>query len=311
MYAAIEAKFAEAVAQKALVFTPSTEVRKRAAHGVEVVYTYAPALAQKPTKSDNDRSAASGGATGGEKPASPWLPADERLVVERLADHTVVLNKFALAKYHFLLVTNKFESQDLPLSEEDWAAAMNVLRAANRESGKRHVGFFNCGPLSGASIAHKHIQFMTLPENFAPFTDSAPSPEALQMSVTDSRVPFLQYITKLPPNASVDDVLIHYSELLGRVLTKVSLANPEAVRPQVNYNLVFTEEWIMATPRSAETTKDGVSINALGTIGLVLAKTEDQLRVLEQQNFDMLTEVGFPYEELRIHAPDHTGYTHY
>lgn len=301
MYSAIQNKFAEALASKALSFTPSTEIRKTLDNSVEAIYTHAPSLSQKPSNAALKT---------GESQPSPWLPPDEALLVKKLEHHSVVLNKFAVAKYHFLLVTNEFKDQSLPLGELDFEAAFNLLREVNRESGKRHIGFFNCGSQSGASVKHRHIQFMTLPDNFHPFPDTTPEVK-LEGCTGDKRVPFSHFIAGIAKDASAEDVTFRYSEVLGRTLTTISKENQEAQRPEINYNLVFTEEWIMATPRKHESSESGISINALGTIGLALAKSDEQLHKLEEQGLEIIAEVGYPFEEVTEYAPDHVGFTRY
>lgn len=301
MFSAIQSKFAEALASKALSFTPSTEIHKTLDNSVEAIYTLAPSLSLKPSKPSSQT---------GESKSSPWLPPEEALLVKKLEHHSIVLNKFAVAKYHFLLITNEFKDQTLPLEELDFEAAFNILREVNRESGKRHIGFFNCGSQSGASVKHRHIQFMTLPDNFRPFPDTTPEVK-LEGCTGDRRVSFSHFIAGIARNASVEDIMFRYSEVLGQTLTTISKENQGSQQPEINYNLVFTEEWMMATPRKKETSKSGISINALGTIGLTLAKSDDQLHKLEEQGLDIVAEVGYPFEEVQEYAPDHIGFTHY
>lgn len=307
MYSAIQTKFAEAVAKNKLNFTPSTELRKSFDSGVDAIFTTATALSQKPSKPKEQPETPLT-----DEQQSPWLPPDEDLLVKNEGEYNVVLNKFAVAKYHFLLVTKDFKKQSLPLGESDWEAAYKLLKQVNKESGKRHIGFFNCGPKSGASIAHRHLQFLTLPENFRPFPDSTEKVEVEGAATGDERIPFSHYIVGLKKDADAEEIVFRYSEVLGRVLTCISRATEGSQRPDINYNLVFTEEWIMATPRKADTTEDGLSVNALGTVGLLLAKSDEQREKLEERGFDIFAkELGYPFEKVVTHAPDFTGYTHY
>lgn len=294
MYRNIEAKFNEALAKGKLVFTPSTEYRSQTTNGVPAIYTLTPALSQKPSPPKQSL-----------EKKSPWLPPDEDLVVEKLGRYLLVLNKFAVAKYHFLLVTSEHEPQTGILSEEDWNTSLEVLRKADSESGKRHVGFYNCGLNSGASIDHKHIQFLTLPENFSPFPDTTPNVTPGTV-VNDKRLPFEHFIVGIEDGANGDTMTLRYAELLGQTMTR--LAKSEL---PLSYNVVFTQKWLLITPRTAEKTDDGISINSLGTIGLILAKSESQLEIEKKEGFNILKQLTLPYEMVIEEPPDHTGYTRY
>ncbi|KNC29804.1 hypothetical protein FF38_04669 [Lucilia cuprina] len=191
MHLEIEKKFEEAVENNKLTFTESTQERKTLDNGLQLAITLASNLSKKP---ESDGSA-------GESKSSPWLPVDGDLLVQKQDTHSLVLNKFPVVKNHVLLVTNEFEDQNLPLSEADWKSSLALLKQLNEGTGKRHVGFFNCGSNSGASVSHKHIQFMPLPENFSPFPDTTKEAKDTGM-YGDERVPFAHYITKIP-----DDLL--------------------------------------------------------------------------------------------------------
>lgn len=299
MYSEVEKKFDDAAAKGALKFTPGVQETARLDSGVPVVYTKVEALTDKPAA-----------APAGEKKPSPWTDIDEDLLVKRLDEHSVVLNKFPVTKNHVLLVTNDEIPQTIPLSEDDWAAAVEVLRALNSESGRQHVGFFNSGAKSGASIDHKHIQFVVLPEGFHPFPDSTKEKHDKQV-YTDDRLPFAHFIRSVPHDADVDDFVFRYSQILGEVLTKTFKDNYESTNKDVHYNLVFTEDWILGVPRTSATAADGTNLNALATIGMFLAKSDEELENVKAKNFALVTEAGHPYEQLEWHAPDFSGYTLY
>lgn len=297
MYSAIETRFAEALKTSSLSFTPGREIRRQY-KGVNVIFTLAAGLQKKPSCGSQ------AGNAGSPRSKSPWVNPDPNLLVEQNDRYMIMLNKFAVTKYHFLLVTKVFEPQESPLSESDWGAALDVLCQANAESGRRHIGFFNCGPASGASVAHKHIQFMTLPEDFVPFPDSTASED--KDVYANENVPFAHYIQSLPVQANAEQAAMVYSNLLGHTLTL--LARHEL---PLSYNIVFTEQWMMITPRSAES-YEGISINALGTTGLLLAKSEKDLALLEKEGFEIIKKLGLPYEPVMVRfMPDHTGYTRY
>lgn len=306
MYSAIQSKFAEAVANGKLIFTDSVEKRVKQ-NGLSLVYTVAPSLGQKPSAPKPE-------AQGTPESRSPWLPGDPDLIVETLADYKIVLNKFAVAKYHFLLVTKQFEPQTSLLSPQDLKTSLDVLKRVNKESGDRYIGFFNCGSAAGASVEHKHLQFVKLPDNYYPFPDSTPMPSSDSniATRTDKRVPFAHYLIDLEPESDEDELAMKYSELLGHSLTLLGRHHLP-----INYNLVFTEEWMLMTPRKlSELQADPkLGVNSLGTVGLFLAKSEKQLEQLELRGMNLLTELGFeredPLQRGVENSVDPLGYTHY
>lgn len=299
MYKQVEKKFDDAVAKNAIQFAESKQEITKLENGVPVVYTVAESLQKKPEASKAD-----------EPKESPWKKIDEDLLVKTLDDHSIVLNKFPVTKNHVLVVTNEVEPQSAPLSEEDWAVAIELLHALNSESGRRYVGFYNSGSESGASVDHKHIQFIPLPEGFKPFPDSTKEKDDDKV-YSDNRVPFSNYIRNVPADADNDDVVFRYSQILSEVLTKTFKDDFKASNKDIHYNIVFSEDWIVGVPRKAAKSEGGVSINALATIGMFLAKSEEQLKEIKDKNFDLVKEAGHPFEKLEWHAPDFNGYTLY
>lgn len=303
LYSTIQSKFAAAVKEGALIFTESTNY-PATVKGTQLVYSLVPSLRSKPSKQDNQKEDA---------PKSPWLPPEDTLLVQKGPTHSVVLNKYAVTKYHFLVITTQFESQEKPLNESDWESTFEVLKQANSESGKRHVGFFNCGPESGASVAHKHVQIMTLPENFTPFVDRLPKPELkanpngeVRPDITNSnKLPFAHFVAFLEPDMTVEDITATYFDLVMKALTVLGRDGASK-----SYNVVFTEEWIMLTPRSHEKT-EGISINSLGTIGLILARDEQQLETIKERNWDLIRDLGYEYEPVLPFSHDEKRFIQY
>jgi ATP adenylyltransferase len=81
------------------------------------------------------------------------------LLIAELSTHFLVLNKFPVIPYHFILATKEFKEQTHMLEEDDVEAAYACL-TAYREAGEELFGFYNSGEHSGASQAHRHIQFL-------------------------------------------------------------------------------------------------------------------------------------------------------
>ncbi|KAN0042105.1 hypothetical protein ACTFIV_004664 [Dictyostelium citrinum] len=91
----------------------------------------------------------------------PFLPCDKDLFVQELFDrHNLVLNKYNVSNHHSIIATKNFENQVNPLNQFDFKAIWKCIRECDM------LCFFNCGPNSGASQPHKHVQLLTTPFNY-------------------------------------------------------------------------------------------------------------------------------------------------
>lgn len=117
-------------------------------------------VAKEPSSSSQNQASGSG-----QNPNDVFAPPyDEHLLVAELGDHTLLLNKFALIPQHFLLVTREFRSQGLPPKPETLALSYRILTSLPSKEADDRLCFFNCGPDSGASQPHCHMQFVDLNE---------------------------------------------------------------------------------------------------------------------------------------------------
>ena len=118
-------------------------------HGVRFLVRVVENLARK----DRRRAEAADG-----PPANPFLPYDPELyVADASPTHVCLLNKFNVLDRHLLIVTRRFEHQDLPLTLADWEALWVCLAESDG------LGFYNGGTVAGASQTHKHLQLVPLP----------------------------------------------------------------------------------------------------------------------------------------------------
>ena len=301
-YDTIIKTFDSAVESGDLIYSKTTS-KDVTVDGLNYNYAIIPGLASKPTAEDNEAAAAASeekeeeAEESSSKPFDPFDPPLPALLVldEFMSDYAVVLNKFAVVPRHFLLVTREFQPQNAPLNPSDLEASYLLLKAANAQSGKRHIGFFNCGPDSGASVTHRHIQFLVLPDGFKPFPDEVATGKAAreykdgQRPLTHDLPSFAHFIVPIH-ETDKDDLGFRFSTLLSRGLTTLRKHNAKSI----SYNFLFTEEWFMVVPRSAEGI-DGLSINAVGAIGLLLAKGDEELKYIEEKGpSTILASVGFP-----------------
>uniref|UniRef100_A0A060TB36 ARAD1B05236p n=1 Tax=Blastobotrys adeninivorans TaxID=409370 RepID=A0A060TB36_BLAAD len=295
----INKKFEAARGSGHLVFTESTS-QVEDFHGVKYLYTLAPKLHKKPNAEKKPDSGAP------KLLQSPWIkPEPELTVVDEFeSNYRIVLNKFAIVPNHFLLVTKEQEPQKAPLSPEDLAAAYKALNGVNSSapSGTRFVGFYNAGPHSGASIDHKHIQFVPLPlaDGYYPFVDELVKINQgftdTQKPLIDHRMAFAHFIVPIDKNPDQDHLGFRYSHLLSRVMT--TLREHEVPPAEISYNFLFTEEWMMAVPRKSSET-DGRGFNSLSMIGMLLAKSEDDITYFKEKGpGHIVAELGFaPVDE--------------
>jgi ATP adenylyltransferase len=77
-----------------------------------------------------------------------------------------VLNKFPIIANHFILATKLFKEQSHELEADDLAATLACLKEWEKPSADGTTGrlfaFFNSGSNSGASQAHRHVQFLPI-----------------------------------------------------------------------------------------------------------------------------------------------------
>jgi ATP adenylyltransferase len=185
--------------------------------------------------------------------ASPFTSPDPDLVIGEVSPaHLLLLNKFPVADDHMLLVTRSFEDQTSLLSRADFDA----LHACS--AGQGAVAFYNAGEIAGASQKHKHIQLVR---------SSIP----LEPQIKSGTLPFAHARADRPsdPNAAH----ARYLDLLKQIDATSGKA----------YNLVLTDAWMLAVPRSQDAF-EGIAINGLGFIGSILAKSSGEL--------DRIREVG-------------------
>ncbi|GAA5877143.1 hypothetical protein JCM16303_006181 [Sporobolomyces ruberrimus] len=272
---------------------------------------YAPALAKKPTKSDAEKQ---------EKPQDPFAPpyqqdlfVAEDTVKEDEDDRgegfAVLLNKFCVTPRHFLLVTKEFVKQTTPLSPVEVFAAYSILKQLGTR--EKHLAFFNCGPESGASQPHKHLQFIPLPNGVAPFdafidSNRPQDPRAcFQLPLPYANFTALLDLPSSPSElpAYLGDRFLLLLDLMIDHLRRLAEHSPDLFSGPVrlsnlSYNVVITTSYIHLVPRSRESfvSKSGkeISINSLGFAGMVLVKEEEALEEVKNVGVvEVLKGVGY------------------
>ncbi|CAO1629521.1 unnamed protein product [Parajaminaea phylloscopi] len=249
------------------------------------------------------------GSSNGQNPDDVFAPPyDSNLLVAELGDHTLLLNKFALIPQHFLLVTRDFRSQALPPAPATLALSYRILTSLPSSSADQRLCFFNCGPDSGASQPHCHMQFVDLSAGGGVLVerllDRIERDGKETMTVHALPLPYQHFVHLLPPSlASSSDVEGTLAQALMRLLDAMFSARsaaadgPEAATPktrgQTSWNLLLTQRAMHLIPRDREeyplheaAQSDGeadsdevgpLSLNALCFAGHLVTKSNEEI----------------------------------
>lgn len=230
-------------------------------------------------------------------------PEPELTVLDSFGEQNefrIVLNKFPVAPAHFMLITKEFKSQNTPLSPNELLSTFRILRnLATHDKRRSWFVFYNCGPESGASQPHKHLQFMRLPEDHHPFAEDLAQtsesfiPNQTREPLQDAKLPFAHFVAKLPTANGPEyeeALLMTFYALLQRVLNVLKDHNSQ----HISYNFCATSKYMMLVPRSAAK-YEGMGINSCGFMGLVLCKNDELWDLTKKRGFEtVLQDVGFP-----------------
>ncbi|PNW71310.1 hypothetical protein CHLRE_16g648850v5 [Chlamydomonas reinhardtii] len=305
------------------------EMCRDAGLGVEFVLRVATALKAKPNgppQPAQDKAAAAPSAPAPAPWRNPFSPPEPELTVGPLGPtgtHTAVLNKFNVVAHHVLVITNQFRSQAEPLHGADLAAALEVLQAMP-EGG---VAFYNCGPESGRSQPHKHLQVVPLP-----FMDGQP-PRAPVDGLVEAaaaagpgggaaplqplqlrQLPYQCFATQLPDSPSPEQLGAAFDKLLQLAFPGYSYSPPPAMAAlppgasptdaataaavaagSVSYNVLMTRQWLLLAPRRTERCGP-LALNSLAFAGTILVRSEEELGfVREKGPGSILAEIGVPW----------------
>ena len=221
--------------------------------------------------------------------------------------HILMLNKYPTMTDHLILVTKEWQSQQGLLRGEDLYAWHRLIHDVPA------VGIFNSGPEAGASQGHRHLQAIPLDILRSYRPSLLPSPHPSHVIPIDALIE--PHLASLPPSASsssfhVPTLLFRHRlfllppsstphELEGlyhRLLKRIGVLEQggggggggrEGGRSlgddnvQKAYNLVMTEKWLMAVPRS-EGSYVGVDVNGMGFLGCLLSKDKETTEVIKR-----------------------------
>lgn len=223
---------------------------------------------------------------------NPFLPYENELFVADISDtHLCLLNKYNVIDHHVLIVTRGFEPQESPLTPADFEALWNCMREYNA------LGFYNSGPVAGASQPHKHLQLAPLPLS-ATGPDIPievlfdPAPKASELTRV-ARLPFAHTFAWLEPGPFVSPtVQAAYTHSLYHEMLAAAGFDVENLQLHP-YNLLIARRFMLLIPRRRERF-DNISVNSLGFAGSFLVSNQEGLEVIQRVGpMELLKQVSF------------------
>jgi sulfate adenylyltransferase (ADP) / ATP adenylyltransferase len=233
----------------------------------------------------NSSSSSSKGGPENKRPFNPFASPETILVVGEYrqrrtapADekpYVVMLNKYAVVPCHALLIPKEFEPQHEGPEAVDLAAMAWACDAFSA------LVFYNCGPDSGASQPHRHMQVVPLPFDSA-LGDPLPMQILLERTATGLKardftvffcdaLPFANAACMLPASSDAGNM---DEARLGEAFAEMKRI--AGVETGGSYNLLMTKRAMWLVPRRQEDAGE-VSVNSFGFAGSVLTKTESGL----------------------------------
>jgi ATP adenylyltransferase len=270
---------------------------------------YCPSLAKKPLPNQGQDAKP-------KKKHNPFEDPDPALfitdipVASETPSHYLVLNKFPIIQSHFILATKINKAQTIALEAEDLEAAYACLRAWEDGSPDRQLyGFFNSGEHSGASQAHRHLQFVPV-EGMRQGDDKGEWDLLMNKIVDDNAsVPFEVFWEAVAPDTSAQELHAIYMRLYDKAHAAAKdfiQRNPGMLKLHeissgevpFSYNLGMTSKTLMILPRRSEGTslaQNGREVGFAALNGTVLAGT---MLVKKQEEWDLLKSNGSLINEL-------------
>lgn len=204
--------------------------------------------------------------------------------------HYLMLNKFPIIPYHFMLVTKTNKAQTRKLEQDDLEAVYACLYSWDGDGGedkpRQLFAFFNSGEHSGASQTHRHVQFIPVESMAADIPGKRWELLMSRICAGRGKVPFTYFWSPLPQRPSAVE--------LYQIYTKLHDAAASAVRNYIrmhpgdleahdsndgssefSYNLGITTSTLIICPRRREGTilkaDDGSEIGFAALNGTLFA----------------------------------------
>jgi sulfate adenylyltransferase (ADP) / ATP adenylyltransferase len=219
----------------------------------------------------------------------------------------LLLNKFPIIPNHFMLVTRENKPQNQKLEQGDIEATYACIqswRESSSEGVERQLfGFFNSGEHSGASQAHRHVQFIPV-ESITVESAGTDKPNKtwtlLMTRLSEDRlsVPFTYYWSPLPKDPSAATLYQIYTNLYNAAQAAVieyikrhpgelEIQDSEHGSSGFSYNLGITASEMFICPRRKEgaalKNDEGVEVGFAALNGSLLAGS---MMVKHQQEWE-------------------------
>jgi ATP adenylyltransferase len=146
------------------------------------------------------------------------------------------------------------------------------------------LGFYNSGPVAGASQPHKHLQIVPVP--IASEGPAIPMEPLLTTAGAEGAIedipglPFVHAFSRHGPslsNLSAAADILHQRYLGMLKVLGLTTSDPGGrLRTPRPYNLLVTRWWMLLVPRSREHF-DSISVNALGFAGSLFVRDGEQM----------------------------------
>lgn len=206
-------------------------------------------------------------------------------VEEILGTHNLVLNKFNVVDHHLILATTDFQHQSEPLNAKDLAALYVLCMSYHWLTTGRWavisslncLGFYNCGPLSGAryvasnkmpiiyfilSQPHKHLQLLPLPMNPASLHD-CPVESIIFQAPPSHNNPFrldnfrFKHASVLLDQRELgtdsNEALATSGKYIESVYSNLlDTLKQDGLGGDFSYNFLMTKKWMLVVPRKEE-----------------------------------------------------------
>jgi sulfate adenylyltransferase (ADP) / ATP adenylyltransferase len=258
----------------------------------------------------------------------PFADPSQELLVASVpngkASHNLILNKYPVIHNHLIIATTENKPQTDVLEADDLTLTLACLRAwqdyHGRNPASQLFAFFNSGEHSGASQAHRHLQFLPVQNMMGGAQDdwillvnrmnvrAHPSLPLFQ----DPDLPILHFSTPLEHGISAQNLHSKYLLLLRAALSASQAPNKpldegEPVARQgkalLSYNLAMTTDRMAICPRRQEAVAvpkvadSSVAINGTLLAGTLMVKDEEEWDILRSQPLlldGMIADLGFP-----------------
>eukprot|EP01133_Synstelium_polycarpum_P017682 gene17682-21081_t len=227
----------------------------------------------------------------------PFSPCDKDLFVcDLFGTHNLVLNKFNVSTYHSIIATTDFQDQTERLNQKDFRAIWECVKSCNM------LCFFNCGPNSGASQPHKHVQLLR-----TPYFDNGPAcpMDSLMQRYLGKPDQIVDLASLGFENAAIsldkskigtlDELAlsVYFENNYLQLLQHLGIYERLNSTPPPSYNFIMTQDWMFVIPRRCYQSR-GISINSVGFTGAILVKKEEELDTLKQHGImNILRDVSF------------------